>query len=212
MSEQTSEDKNKNKNLKILFAVFAALCAIAAVFTLQSPPTEETKETPTTSSAGSENALAQGEMKNFVFKDPNVAIKNITFADGEGGERSLADWKGKTVLLNLWATWCAPCRKEMPGLSRLQEQLGGDDFEVVALSVDRKGLAASRAFLESIDAKALALYVDESTEAIQQLQAIGLPVTILIGEDGKEIGRLTGPAEWDSPDAIKLVKSALGKS
>ncbi|MGI9568806.1 MAG: TlpA family protein disulfide reductase, partial [Desulfobulbia bacterium] len=107
---------------------------------------------------------------------------------------------------------CAPCRKEMPDLSRLQEQLGSENFEVVALSVDRKGLAASRKFLESIDAKALALYVDESAEAIQQLQAIGLPVTILIGKDGKEVGRLTGPAEWDSPDAQKLIKSVLGKS
>ena len=113
------------------------------------------------------------------------------------------------MLLNLWATWCAPCRKEMPYLADLQKQLGSEKFEVVAISVDRKGLEASKAFLIKAGADNLNIYLDRSTEVLGKMHAPGLPATILIDKNGMEIGRLLGPAVWNSPEAIKLIKAAI---
>ena len=113
------------------------------------------------------------------------------------------------MLVNLWATWCVPCRKEMPSLAALQSEMGSKDFEVVAISVDRKGLAASSAFLKEVGATALKLYADPSTDSLDKLQAVGLPASILIDREGREIGRLLGPAEWNSPEAKALIKAAL---
>lgn len=155
------------------------------------------------------NPLSKGEMAAFVFKKAPESLPQFTFFDGTGTEQSLTDWQGKVVLLNLWATWCAPCRKEMPALDRLQQSLGSDRFEVVALSVDRGGAEASRKFLDQINVNALKLYVDPTARASSELKAIGLPATLLIDAKGREIGRLTGPAEWDSDDAKRLIQAAL---
>ena len=154
--------------------------------------------------------LNTGQMAAFVYKDKGEPIApEFRFVDGTGKERSMKDWAGRVVLLNLWATWCAPCRKEMPDLDKLQAELGSKDFEVVAVSVDRAGLEASRKFLASIDTKKLALFADPTARFATELKAIGLPATILIGRDGREIGRLLGPAEWASQDAKRLVGNAL---
>jgi thiol-disulfide isomerase/thioredoxin len=155
------------------------------------------------------NSLSQGQMAAFVFRKEPEALPQFKFQDAEGRERTLADWRGKVVLLNLWATWCLPCRKEMPSLDRLQKELGSDTFEVVALSVDRKGLEASRKFLDETKVERLALYVDASTRANTELRAVGLPVTLLIDAQGRELGRLLGPAEWDSEDAKRLLRTVL---
>ena len=106
------------------------------------------------------NPLSQGHMAGFVFRKEPEVLPEIKFQDEEGKERTLADWRGKVVLLNLWATWCVPCRKEMPALDRLQQELGSDKFEVVAVSVDRKGIAGARKFLDDTKVGKLALYVD----------------------------------------------------
>lgn len=156
------------------------------------------------------NDLSKGHMAAFVFKKEPEPLPDFKFFDGTGAQRSLADWRGKVVLLNLWATWCAPCRKEMPALDRLQQAMGSERFEVVALSVDRGGAEASKKFLDQIDVKALGLYVDPTTKATSNLKAIGLPVTLLIDAEGREIGRLTGPAEWDSEDAKRLIRAVVG--
>ena len=155
------------------------------------------------------NPLSTGQMAAFVFRSEPQALPEIKIQDGTGRERTLSDWRGKVVLLNLWATWCLPCRKEMPALDRLQKELGSDGFEVVALSVDRKGLEASRKFLDETKVEKLALYVDPTARANTELRALGLPVTLLIDAQGREIGRLLGPAEWDSEDAIRLIRSVL---
>ena len=155
------------------------------------------------------NPLSTGEMAAFVFRKTPEAIPEFTFEDGGGATKTLADWKGKVVLLNLWATWCAPCRKEMPALDRLQKELGGDTFEVIALSVDRQGAPASKKFLEETKVANLKLYVESTSKSIGMLRAAGLPTTILIDKDGLEIGRLAGPAEWDSADAKRLIGSML---
>ena len=136
-------------------------------------------------------------------------VPAFSFADGKGAPLDLSHWKGKVVLLNLWATWCGPCRKEMPELAQLQKLLGSNDFEVVALSQDLKGAEASSKFLKDSGAENLALYVDPKATALAALQSAGLPTTLLIGRDGKEIGRLIGPADWASTEAQDLVKTAL---
>ena len=132
-----------------------------------------------------------------------------SFINGNGATVSLDDWRGKVVLLNLWATWCVPCRKEMPALDRLQGALGSSDFEVVALSIDRAGAAGARRFLDSIGIKNLKLYADPTAKLANTFRAPGLPMTILVDRQGREAGRLIGPAEWDSAEAQALITKAL---
>jgi thiol-disulfide isomerase/thioredoxin len=155
------------------------------------------------------NPLSVGEMAAFVFKPTPEPLPKVTFVDSAGKERTLDDWKGKVVLLNLWATWCAPCRKEMPGLDRLQGELGSDKFEVVAVSVDRTGTAGAKRFLDQIKVEKLAVLADPSARMGTTLRAIGMPATLLIDAEGREIGRMVGPAEWDTPEAKALIQAAL---
>jgi thiol-disulfide isomerase/thioredoxin len=148
-------------------------------------------------------------MAAFVFRKEPEALPEVKFQDAEGRERTLADWRGKVVLLNLWATWCLPCRREMPSLDRLQAALGSDKFQVVALGVDRKGIDASKRFLAETKVERLGLYVDSTARATSELRVVGLPATLLIDAQGRQIGRLLGPAEWDSEDAKRLIRSVL---
>ncbi|HHI82680.1 MAG TPA: TlpA family protein disulfide reductase [Rhizobiales bacterium] len=150
-------------------------------------------------------------MTAFVIHKARKDMPQVAFRDKDKKELKLSDWKGRVVLLNLWATWCAPCRREMPHLDRLQGELGGKDFEVVAISVDRKGVKASKKFLDEVGANNLALYVDRSTAVLRTIRAVGLPTTVLIDRNGKEIGRMVGPADWYSPDAIRLIKTAIAE-
>ncbi|MEW5961964.1 MAG: TlpA disulfide reductase family protein [Pseudomonadota bacterium] len=151
----------------------------------------------------------QGKLAAFVRKAVPEPVAEFPFLDGEGNARTIRDWRGKVVLLNLWATWCWPCREEMPSLERLQKALGSDRFEVVAVSVDRTGLKGAKEFLGTIRVDALKVYADPTARAASQLRAIGMPSTLLIDVEGREIGRLIGPAEWDSPDAKALIEAAL---
>jgi thiol-disulfide isomerase/thioredoxin len=155
------------------------------------------------------NPLSQGHMAAFVFRKAPKTLPEIKFQDATGKERTLADWRGKVVLLNLWATWCLPCRKEMPSLDRLQKDMGSDKFEVVAVSVDRKGLEASKKFLDETQVQHLALYADSTARMSSELQVVGLPATLLIDTEGRDVGLLLGPAEWDSEDAKRLIRSVL---
>lgn len=155
------------------------------------------------------NPLLQGDMVKFVFKKEPEPVPAVTFVDGTGTARTLADFKGRVVLLNLWATWCVPCRKEMPALDRLQAALGSDKFEVLALSVDRAGVDASRKFLDTTKIANLKLYVDQTAKMNGVLKVFGMPTTLLIDAEGREVGRLTGEAEWDSPEAKNLIASIV---
>lgn len=155
-------------------------------------------------------AFSRGQMATFVAKDKPADLPAFTFQDDAGAERTMADWHGKVVLLNLWATWCAPCRKEMPALDRLQGEMGGDDFEVVAISIDKGGLDLPRSFLEKIKVEHLKLFNEPTAKLGLKLKSFGMPTTLLIDRNGKEIGRLVGPAEWDSEDALALVRAAIG--
>ncbi len=136
-------------------------------------------------------------------------VPGFTFADEAGQPKTLSDFKGKVVLLNFWATWCAPCKVEMPALDALQAKLGGDQFQVVALSIDRTGPAKPRAFLDGAKLSNLALYIDEKGESAVKVQASGLPVTLMLDREGREVARLVGPADWAAPEAVALVRSFI---
>lgn len=147
----------------------------------------------------------------LIWPEPRP-VEDVRFVDGEGKPRSPADFRGKVVLLNLWATWCAPCRQEMPTLDRLQEKLGGNDFQVIALSLDQDGVPVVRDFYQEIGIQHLQIFVDEPMQAIQSLGAFGLPVTLLLDREGREIGRKTGAAEWDSPEVIEYVQAVIAST
>ncbi|MBI2313951.1 MAG: TlpA family protein disulfide reductase [Betaproteobacteria bacterium] len=135
----------------------------------------------------------------------------IRFTDGRGRTLSLADFRGKTVLLNVWATWCPPCREEMPALDRLKEKLGGTGFEVVAISVDQgqQGLFLVEEFYTQSGIKSLGVHMDSFGEASRDLSVVGLPTTLLIDRSGNEVSRVIGPREWDSPEMVAAIRSRL---
>lgn len=144
----------------------------------------------------------------FRFATPK-AIPELRFQDASGKPRSLGDFRGKVVLLNVWATWCAPCREEMPALDRLQARLGGERFQVLALSVDLQGASIARKFYEDVGIKALPLYIDTSAKAAFVLDAPGLPATLLVDRKGREIGRHLGAVKWDSPEVVQQLERAM---
>lgn len=196
MAEGTGMGNRKDlMRRSIAAALVAALMSVAA--------------SPAAMAAGTTSSLATGAMAAFVSKKERNTLPELAFKDDKGTPLSLADWRGRVVLINLWATWCAPCRAEMPSLNALQKTLGGADFEVLAISVDRKGVEASGQFLSVTGAKDLKLYVDESFKVARDLKAPGLPVSILVDRQGREVGRVTGPAEWDSDEAIALIRSVI---
>jgi thiol-disulfide isomerase/thioredoxin len=156
-------------------------------------------------------ARAEEPPKNFVIREVSKPVATVTFEDGQGRAGTLADFKGKVVLVNLWATWCVPCRKEMPALDRLQAALGGTDFEVVPISIDRGGVETVRKFYTETGLHNLGMYLDVSGQSLRTLGAIGLPTTLLLARDGSETGRIVGPAEWDEPEIVEFLRNTLSK-
>lgn len=154
-------------------------------------------------------AAAAAEPQGFAVHDAPQAVANVRFAGADGRRMTLEDFRGRVVLLNVWATWCVPCRTEMPTLDALQAELGGPDFEVLALSIDRAGPEAVRRFFDEIGIANLKIFVDETMLSATALRSFGLPTTLLIGRDGREIGRLVGPAEWNDPEMVGFLRSYL---
>jgi thiol-disulfide isomerase/thioredoxin len=133
----------------------------------------------------------------------------LQFEDSQGGKRTLADFHGRMILLNVWATWCVPCREEMPALDRLQAELGGPRFQVLAVSVDQEGPEIAQRFFKEIGVKSLDFYIDRSARAAFQLDAVGLPVSILIDRQGRELGRKLGAVQWDSAPVIEDLRRRI---
>jgi thiol-disulfide isomerase/thioredoxin len=160
--------------------------------------------------------LAVGEVAAFEVADRPESYRDLSFLAPDGRPVTLADFAGRTVLLNLWATWCVPCRAEMPALDLLEAKLGGDDFAVIAVNVDVNNEERARNFLEEIEAANLEFYSDPSLGVFNNLKrrghAFGLPTTVLVDGDGCGIGNVAGPAEWDSEEARALVLAALARS
>ncbi|WP_209001918.1 TlpA family protein disulfide reductase [Stappia albiluteola] len=153
-------------------------------------------------------AHAEGPTQIPLLDQPRD-VDAFVFADAEGNARSLQDFKGKVVLVNLWATWCVPCRTEMPQLDRLQAELGGDKFTVLPLSLDRGGADTVNSFYKEIDVKSLPVMVDQANFSARAFKIFGLPSTFLVNADGQEIGRLIGPAEWDDPKMISFLQGVI---
>lgn len=157
---------------------------------------------------------ATGDLAAFrALEDPLDMSQAINFKDIDGNQKTLADWHGKTVLLNLWATWCPPCREEMPDLEELELTRGGEAFQVVPVSIDTGDQQKPLDFLESINVKAMPFMHDNTMNAFQNLRkkgvALGMPTTLLIDTNGCAMGVLNGPAHWASDDAYTLIDTAL---
>src|SRR5271169_6438162 len=157
--------------------------------------------------------LVHGEVAALTMASAPLRLPDLAFQDAEGKPRKLSDWRGKTVLVNLWATWCVPCRKEMPALEGLQSKLGGANFEVVAINIDTRDPEKPKHFLKEANLTRLGYFSDQNAKVFQDLKqigrALGMPTSVLVDGQGCEIGTIAGPADWDSDDAIKLIKAAV---
>ena len=156
-----------------------------------------------TSLAMAAPSASSGPQGFLLWATPND-VAQISFEDSDGTPFTLADFEGKLILLNIWATWCGPCREEMPTLDALQDELGSDDFEVVALSIE-----IVNEFYQEIGIEHLAPYIDKTGMASADLGAVGIPTTLLLDRQGKEIGRLVGEAEWNTQDMIDFLAEMI---
>ncbi|MGL4729050.1 MAG: thiol:disulfide interchange protein TlpA [Bosea sp. (in: a-proteobacteria)] len=201
----------------LLFAAASLILAGAGVYALVGPSTATNAGQcrAAAATASKLKPLAKGEVAAFQVAASPKPLPELTFARPNGEAGGLADFKGRVVLLNLWATWCAPCRKEMPALDNLQGQLGNERFEVVAVNIDTRNLERPRQWLTENGITRLAYYADPKTATFQTLRqvgkAIGMPTTLLIDAEGCELGVLHGAAHWDSEDAKALIRAALEK-
>ena len=159
--------------------------------------------------------FARGEVAAVNVAKSPLKVPDLTFQDAAGNPLTLEHWRGRVVLLNLWATWCVPCRKEMPALDALEQRLGGPKFEVVAVNIDTRDAGKPKAWLKEVGVQKLAYYADPTARTFQDLKSIGrafgMPTTLLVDAHGCEIATIAGPAEWASEDAIRLINATLGQ-
>ncbi|THD83566.1 TlpA family protein disulfide reductase [Aliigemmobacter aestuarii] len=163
---------------------------------------------PAAADVAAADALRDGDMKKLAFaaaaEIPQAAL--LTLDDQPA---SLSDYGGKWVLVNFWATWCPPCRKEMPGLDRLQAEMG-DRLSVVTVATGRNPVPAIRKFWDEAGIENLPVLRDPGSELARGMGVMGLPVTVILNPEGQEVGRLIGDAEWDSPEAIAVLTALTG--
>ena len=155
-------------------------------------------------------ALREGLMKKLIFHSESKPVSDKVFTDPDGGEHRPSDYKGKYILVNFWATWCAPCRKEMPSLDNLQETLGGDAFEVVTVATGRNTVPGIKMFFAKAGVTHLPILLDPKQALSRDMGVLGLPITMLIDPEGREIARLRGDAEWDSDSALAIIGALIG--
>jgi len=157
--------------------------------------------------------LAHGEVAALTMATAPLRLPDLAFEDADGKPKKLSDWHGRIVLVNLWATWCVPCRKEMPALDALQTKLGGPNFQVVAVNIDTRDPEKPKNFLKDANLTRLSYYSDQKAKVFQDLKsmgrALGMPTSVLVDGQGCEIATIAGPAEWASDDAVKLITAAI---
>lgn len=156
-------------------------------------------------------ALRAGDMKKLAVHSKPKPVSKVAFTTVDGVEKTLADYAGKTVLVNFWATWCAPCRAEMPSLNRLQLELGSEDFEVVTIATGRNPLPAIRKFFAETEITDLPILLDPKRALSRDAAVFGMPTTFVMNEEGLEIARMTGDADWASEDALAFLRAAVGE-
>ena len=199
-----------------IFGALAIVAAAAVLYETARPAGKAASDCPADSAtlAARLAPLAKGELAALTVASEPRRAEQFAFQREDGGKLTLADFRGRAVLLNLWATWCVPCRAEMPALDRLQAAKGDQGFEVVAVNVDTARLERRGAFLDSIGVKALTRYADPNGDAFEALRrdgkALGLPVTLIVDRDGCEIGAVEGGVKWDSAEAQALVGALKG--
>jgi thiol-disulfide isomerase/thioredoxin len=206
------------RRLIVTAGLIAAAVLAVVLYAIEAPDGKETAASVACPGARAQaramQSLVHGEIAALSLSSQPKPMPELKFAGADGAPTSLADFKGRTVLLNLWATWCVPCRQEMPALDRLQASLGSKDFTVVAVNIDTARLERPKTFLNDIGVKNLGFYADNTADVFQVLKgegkALGLPTTILVGKDGCDLGVMAGPAQWDSPEAVALLTAAQG--
>jgi thiol-disulfide isomerase/thioredoxin len=219
MTEQSISEPphGKSGRLRLLFAigavaVVAVLAGVYGIGHLRGNPADAACQAAV-NAAAKLTPLVHGEVAALTVAQRPFQVPDVTFKDGSGHDRKLGDWRGRTVLLNLWATWCVPCRKEMPALDALQGDLGGPNFEVVAVNIDQRDPEKPLKFLKDVGITHLAYYSDDSAHVYEDLKtagkAFGMPTTVLVDRTGCEIGNMAGPAEWASADGVNLVSAAV---
>jgi thiol-disulfide isomerase/thioredoxin len=218
MSNQTETEMSRPKRLRPVRALIAAgvvllLGSMGVVYGMKSGGKEASAACAGTATTINRiDPMIHGEVAALSLAKPAAMMPELTFTGADGSAKTLADFRGKTVLLNLWATWCVPCRKEMPALDRLQGTLGGPDFQVVAVNIDTAKLDRPKQFLKDIGVSHLPFYADPTAQIFQTLREngpiLGLPTTFLLDRNGCTIATMAGPAEWDSADAQKVIEAA----
>lgn len=225
MAEDNAKPKSGNRKLVLIAALAGVIAGIGAVYVMERPSGNAVAEnvSPQNDEASAQCALKAGSLKALDAAasggvaamraaEKPISVANIAFTGPDGKQMTLGDFKGKTLLVNLWATWCAPCREEMPELDNLQAEKGGNDFEVVAINIDTGSDEKPKKFMQDIGIKSLSLNRDATMSSFNELKrknlAFGLPVTLLVDKDGCQISAMNGPAPWDGPDAIRLIEAA----
>ncbi len=222
MTSQTPDTARSlaKKRLAVILAGGAAgvafgLVAVYGIATLTRNAAGDPVCRPAAEMANRLKPLIRGEIAALAPAASPVRVNGLTFKDATGQDRKLSDWNDRLVLLNLWATWCVPCRKEMPALDALQQKLGGPGFEVVAVNIDTRDPDKPKAWLKEVGINGLTYYADPTAKIFQDLKslgkAFGMPTTLLVDGKGCEVATLAGPAEWASEDAVKFIEAALKK-
>lgn len=230
MAEEKKRSMFPALRLILLAAVAGALAGAVAVYVTSRPAGNNGAETSATSVSEADVAAcaakadiakevaasATGDVAAVLPADPPQSVKALAFNTPGGKPMTLAERAGKTVLLNLWATWCAPCREEMPALDALQKELGGEKFEVIAVNVDTGDDVKPKKFLAETGIEGLGYYRDNTLALFNDLKkrglALGLPVTLLIDDEGCLLGHMNGPADWAGTDAKRLIEAAIGRA
>ncbi len=200
------------------FSLLYAALALGAIYlvvnnlipseTAETAPVQ-TSATPAPNSLTGPHSLAQGEMKKLLFHTTPKAPFQSVFTDPEGGTHTLAEYRGQYILVNMWATWCAPCRKEMPTLDALQKVLGGDDFQVVTIATGRNAVAGITRFFNEAEVTHLPVLLDPDSVLAREMLVLGLPLTALLNREGQEIARLRGDAVWNSESALAVLRAVI---
>ena len=207
----------KSKMLNITILLLSAVAGMAGAFVYSHFAARSAEEAAVTEGrpAGGSSMLqraAGGEEFSLNSYETPRDLPEMPIVDGEGREMTLSAFKGKLVLLNVWATWCVPCREEMPALDRLEARIGGPDFQVVPLSINQGGIKAVEEFYQDLGLENLGIYVDDRMAAPALLEIAGIPGTLLLDREGREIGRKLGPAEWDSDEVIGEIRGYLNEA
>jgi len=218
LTTEPAAQPRRNVNRLRLLAVAAAvlmaavLAGVYGIGRLRSNPADAACR-PAVATAARIAPLVHGEVAALAVAATPFRVPDLAFKDAAGRARTLKDWRGRTVLLNLWATWCVPCRSEMPALDALQADLAGANFEVVAVNIDTRDPEKPLAFLKEVGITHLAYYSDDSAKVFQDLKvagkAFGMPTTLIVDPAGCEVGDMAGPAAWASDDGVKLVSAAI---